>query len=195
LNGLTGMFNIPSGEVLQNDQQTVAIHRLYLTYDYGIFSFIELGLMTDLDGVTTFDELGKTISFNCKVRFIEQKTEFIDLAAGFENSDFFMVASKTIKELEDLDVVLGSGDGRFNYFFAGIAKYIHPIIQMGLEYDGENCDLGFRIYISKHLKLDLFFSNFFQIIEHPYLRDIIANNLYFGVSFTEFLNIELGGIF
>ena len=193
--GLTGMFNIPTAEVLSNNEQTVSLHKYQIKYTYGLQNVLELGVRTSIEKVTTFEELGRNFTFNFKIRALVQKRSFIDLAGGGESTSYFLCASKTIKEFGNLDLTIGTGNGRFNWFFAGISVPLDSIIRFGFEYDGSDVNSGIRMVLSNKITFDLYFKGIKTMVENPYLRDVISDHVVFGISYTEFLNIDLGGIF
>ena len=154
--GLTGMFNIPLASVLLNNEQLVSLHKYQITYAYGMFNVLELGVRTSVEQVTTFEELGRNFQFNFKIKALDQKKCFVDLAGGGENTDYFLCLSKTINALCNLDIALGIGNGRFHGFFGGLAFQLDPITQFGLEYDGTDFNAGLRLVISPKMKFDLY---------------------------------------
>ncbi|OGF44787.1 MAG: hypothetical protein A2452_08910 [Candidatus Firestonebacteria bacterium RIFOXYC2_FULL_39_67] len=193
--GLTGMFNIPTAEVLFNNEQAVSLHKYQIKYTYGLQNVLEIGARTSIEKVTTFEELGRNFTFNFKVRALTQKKSFIDLAGGGENTNYFLCVSKTLKELNNLDVTIGTGNGRFNWFFAGISFPLDSITRLGLEYDGSDFNSGLRMVLSNKITFDLYFKGIIVMIEKPYLKDVISEQIVFGISYTEYFNIDFSGIF
>ena len=193
--GLTGMFNIPNAEVLSNNQQTVSLHKYQIKYTYGLFNILEAGVRTSIEKVTNFDQLGRNFSFNFKICALTQKRNFIDLAGGGENADYFLCAGKTIRELGNLDLTIGTGNGRFNWFFAGVSVPVDSITRLGFEYDGNDYNTGVRLVLSKKITLDLYIKGIRKMSERPYLKDVINDYVVFGISYTDYLNIDFSGLF
>lgn len=189
------MFNIPLASALSNNEQIVSLHKYQIKYTYGVFNVLELGVRTSIEQVTTFEELGRNFEFNFKIRALNQKKSFIDLAAGGEKTDYFICISKTIPELSSLDLSIGMGSGRFNGFFGGLAFNLDSITQLGVEYDGMDFNAGLRLVISPKMKFDFYFKGINTMFERPYLRDMINDHIVFGISYTENLVLDLGGIF
>ena len=193
--GLTGMFNIPSAEALSSNEQTISLHKYQIKYTYGVLNVLELGVRTNIENVTTFEELSRNFTFNFKVKVLNQKVNFIDFAGGGENTDYFLCIGKTIKELNNFVVLVGTGNGRFNCFFGGISFPVDKITRIGIEYDGTDYNSGLRLILSPKMKLDFYFKGIRKMLERPYLRDIINDHVVFGISFTENLTIDLGSVF
>ena len=193
--GLTGMFNAPTAEVLSNNMQNVSLHKYQIKYTYGVQDILEIGVRTSIEKVTTFEELGRNFSFNFKVRVLSQRRNIVDLAGGGENASYFLCASKIIRELNNIDIVVGTGNGRFNWFFAGAAIPLDPIISLGFEYDGIDVNSGFRMLLSNKITLDMYFKGIKKMLENPYLKDVISEHVVFGISYTEHLSIDFSGIF
>ena len=193
--GLTGMFNIPLASALSNGEQIISLHKYQIKYTYGILNVLELGVRTSVEQVATFEDLGRNFQFNFKIRALNQKRSFVDFAGGGENTNYFLCLSKTINDFNNFEVSLGVGNGRFNGFFGGMSVRLDPITQLGLEYDGADYNAGFRLIISPKMKFDLYFKGISLMLQKPYLRDMINNHIVFGISYTEILMLDLGGIF
>jgi len=193
--GLTGMFNIPTADALSNNEQTVSIHKYQFKYTYGLQNVLEMGVRTSIEKVTTFEELGRNFTFNFKIRALTQKKSFIDLAGGGEHTDYFLCAGKTLKDLNNLDITIGTGNGRFNWFFIGLSMPVDTITRLGFEYDGTDYNSGLRMVLSNKITFDFYFKGIKKMLEKPYLKDVISDHLVFGISYTEYLSIDLGGIF
>ncbi|MCX5776460.1 MAG: hypothetical protein NTX32_02350 [Candidatus Firestonebacteria bacterium] len=193
--GLTGMFNVPTAVVLSNNEQTISLHKYQIKYTYGLHDFMEIGVRTSIEKVTTFEELGRNFSFNFKIRALNQDFNFIDLGCGGENTSYFLCLGKTIKELNKMYVTVGTGNGRFNSFFAGFIVPLDSITELGGEYDGMDFNAGFRMVLSPKICFDFYFKGIKKMVVRPYLKDVINDHVVFGVSYTEHLNIDFGGIF
>lgn len=190
-NGPTGLMNIPSGNVLDGNEQTISLHRFQIKYNYGIMSLLEIGARTNLERVSTFEELAKNFTFNAKGQLLNEQDWFVNLAVGAENSNYYIAIDKHIRELEDLYIVAGTGNARFHYLFIGFSKYVNPVLQIMAEYDGDDYNVGTRLTLSPKIKFDLYIYKINNLFEYPYLNDIINTNIIFGISYSEYLNLDL----
>lgn len=194
-NGPTGLMNIPSGVVLMGNEQTISLHRYQIKYTYGLFSLLEAGFKTDLEGVSNFDSIFKKFTFNFKCQLLNENIHYINLSAGAESNNIYVAIDRNFKELYDINLFLGTGSSRFNYFFIGISKFVEPVHLLMLECDGEDINIGWRLTLSQKVKFDLYLLGLKKIYNSPYLNDIINHNVIFGLSYSEFLNIDLRGFF
>ncbi|MFH1823806.1 MAG: hypothetical protein ABH873_01085 [Candidatus Firestonebacteria bacterium] len=171
------------------------MHRYQIKYTYGLLSILEIGLKTSLEGVSTLETLSKNFTFNIKGQLLDENKHFINLSIGVESTNFYLSINKHFKELNDINIYIGTGTSRFNYFFMGISYYVDPLLRLMFEYDGVDFNIGGRLLLSPQIRFDICILGFKKLYQLPYLNDIINNNIVFGISYSEYLNIDLSGIF
>ena len=193
-NGPTGLMNIPSGSILSSNEQTFSLHRYQLKYSYGFFSLFELGVKTDFDSTTSLDVIAKKLSYNFKARLLEEKAVGFNLGAGFEGNNLYAAVDRTFPELGGLKLVAGTGNNRFNWFFAGLSYPVHPVLDAMFEYDGLDFNVGGRLRLSTNVNFDLYIKGLRRISRNLYLNDIIDSSVIFGISYTEVFNFSLNGL-
>ncbi len=181
IDGPTGLLGIPSTQEAMKGGYSSGIHKYNLKLNYGLIPNLEIGVMLDLQEVEDFskDEL-KTIAINAKYRVLREERHFIDLAAGKNDENLYIIASKYFPNLERFAFHLGlqETDADAIKGMWGITKIARWSMFM-LDYDGISYNFGVRMLLSEKMKLD------FALVELKKDNAFGFDTFMFGLSFSE----------
>lgn len=164
LMGATGLFNIPTADVLPLGMTGASVYvendRITGAISHGLMDFLEVGAALRFEG-------GQAVHAApfIKGQLFAETARDPGVAAGIEDRSAFVVLSKMLAPR--LRGHVGVGTGRFHGLFGGITYVVNPVVvsrpngfqpprvMLIGEYDGRYPNLGARLSFAQGLDIDV----------------------------------------
>lgn len=168
LSGSTGLFNIPTSDVLSVGMIGASVHvsdsRVTGAVNYALMDFLEVGATVRFSG-------GNAVRFSpfVKGQIFAETVNDPGLAAGIQDESAYVVLSKTLAPLFRGHV--GVGTGRFDGLFGGVSYLVNPVVvsrpssmqmprvMLIAEYDGLRPNVGTRLSFAQGLDVNVLMHN------------------------------------
>lgn len=203
LKGPTGWINIPNASVAEHMTMSAGLHLGFAKINIGLFNHIEFGLQFEADRLgkqfKDYQDLSsweaveknlpafvkKAFKGNAKIKFLDQSWGLVNLSAGVEEQDYYIVAHRHFENLSKVTLLAGWGTGRFEKSFIGLNKTIFSGAELIFEYDGDGINIGYRLLLGPNLIMNLAGKELNNIGQVQNLGEVISNHLIFGITYVE----------